>query len=107
MDHFHLATNFLFLADLILRVGLSLRVIGRRLSVGVSLAWLAVILILPFVGASLYLLVGEYRTGRRRARRARELAGLCKDRFPQIYASSITGWAGMGTGSAALARVAE
>jgi cardiolipin synthase len=59
-----------FFADLLIRVGLSLRVIKRRLPVGVSLAWLSVILVLPYVGAVLYLLVGEYRLGRRRAKRS-------------------------------------
>jgi cardiolipin synthase len=42
----------------------------RRLPVGVSLAWLAIILIFPMVGAVFYLLVGEYRLGPGRARRA-------------------------------------
>jgi cardiolipin synthase len=59
-----------FLIDLLIRVGLSVRVIKRRLPVGVSLAWLSVVLVLPYVGAVLYLLVGEYRLGPRRARRS-------------------------------------
>jgi cardiolipin synthase A/B len=59
-----------FLVDLLIRVGLSVRVVKRRLPVGVSLAWLSVILVLPYVGAVLYLLVGEYRLGPRRARRS-------------------------------------
>src|SRR5262249_58067880 len=70
MDRLSWIAHGVFLADLVIRVGLSVRVIVRRLPVGVSLAWLAIILIFPFVGAVLYLLVGEYRLGRRRARRA-------------------------------------
>src|SRR2546423_1021845 len=62
--------NAVIIADFVLRVGLSLRVIMRRLPVGVSLAWLSIIFVLPFVGAILYLLVGEYRLGPRRGRRA-------------------------------------
>lgn len=62
-----------FAADLVIRVGLALRVIMRRLPVGVSLAWLMVILIAPFAGALAYLLFGELRLGRVRARRARRL----------------------------------
>jgi cardiolipin synthase len=45
---------------------LSLRVITRRWPVGVSSAWLVVIVSVPFVGAALYLLLGEKRLGRRR-----------------------------------------
>ena len=69
MDHVHWIANAVFLADWVIRIGLSVRVILRRLPVGVSLAWLMVILILPFVGAALYLTLGEYRLGHRRARR--------------------------------------
>jgi cardiolipin synthase len=56
-----------FVADLVLRVGLSVRVIMRRAPVGVSLAWLAVILAFPFAGAAVYLTFGELRLGNRRA----------------------------------------
>jgi cardiolipin synthase len=74
MEHVGWVTAIVFLVDLVIRVGLSVRVIMRRLPVGVTLAWLLLILIFPGVGAVLYLLVGEYRLGgdgaRRRATRA-------------------------------------
>jgi cardiolipin synthase len=78
MDYFHWTGHAVFLADLVIRVGLSVRVIKRRLPVGVSLAWLAIILIFPFVGAIIYLLVGEYRLGPRRARRAAAYRETCR-----------------------------
>jgi cardiolipin synthase len=78
MDHIHWVAHAVFLADWIIRIGLSVRVILRRLPVGVSLAWLMVILILPFVGAVLYLTLGEYRLGRRRARRAAAYREACR-----------------------------
>ncbi|MEE9570319.1 MAG: PLDc N-terminal domain-containing protein, partial [Gammaproteobacteria bacterium] len=53
--------TLLFLADLGIRVGLCVRVIMRRRPVGVSLAWLFVILLFPFAGAFIYLLLGELR----------------------------------------------
>ena len=37
-------------ADFLIRVGFSVRVIMRRRSIGVSLAWLTIILIFPFAG---------------------------------------------------------
>ncbi len=58
----------LFIADLMIRIGISARVIMRRQAVGVTLAWLAVVLALPMAGAVLYLLIGERRLGSRRAK---------------------------------------
>lgn len=59
--------------DWLIRLGLSVRVIMRRRSVGVSLAWLVVVLAAPLIGALVYLLVGELRLGRGRAARARRI----------------------------------
>jgi len=50
----------------LLVVLLSLRVVARRLPVGVSLAWLAVLYAIPFVGAGAYLFFGGKRLGRQR-----------------------------------------
>lgn len=63
-------TSSLLIADLAIRIGLSLRVIMRKRTASVSLAWLVIILLLPFVGAIIYLLFGENRIGERRAARA-------------------------------------
>jgi cardiolipin synthase len=67
------AADAVFVLDWLLRIGLSIRIISRRLPVGVALAWLAVVLIFPFAGAVVYLLIGESRLGRDRRRRARAL----------------------------------
>ena len=66
-------TVTLFLLDALIRVGLSLRVVMSRRGVGESLAWLAVVLVLPFVGAAIYVVLGENRLGRARMRRASEI----------------------------------
>ncbi len=63
-------TSIIFLTDLTIRIGLSVRVIMRKKEPSVTLAWLVVILLLPFFGAIIYLLFGENRLGERRARRA-------------------------------------
>jgi cardiolipin synthase len=68
--HYTWYTIALFALDLVIRIGLSVRVIMRRRPVGVSLAWLMIILSFPFLGAFIYLLFGELRLGSRRARRA-------------------------------------
>ncbi|MFV0439448.1 MAG: cardiolipin synthase [Desulfopila sp.] len=58
-------------ADYLIRIGLSLRVIMRKRPYGVSLAWLIVILLIPFIGAFCYLLFGENRIPERRITRTR------------------------------------
>jgi cardiolipin synthase len=57
----------------VLRLGLSARVIMRRLPIGVSLAWMFIVLTFPFMGAIAYLFIGELRLGHRRAIRSTEL----------------------------------
>ncbi len=49
--------------DFALRLGLSIRVVMRRLPIGVSLAWIVIVLMFPFAGAIAYLLLGELRLG--------------------------------------------
>jgi len=69
----HLSTLY-FTVNLFIVVGLSIRVILRRLPVGVSLAWLVLVFSVPFAGAIAYLIFGEKRLGRER--RERELAAI-------------------------------
>jgi cardiolipin synthase len=52
-------------------IGLSLRILMRRRTVGVTLAWLLLIYALPLLGISLYAFFGERYLGRLRAGRAR------------------------------------
>lgn len=68
---YSLFSIIILLTDFIIRIGLSLRVIMRKRSYGVSLAWLVVILLIPFIGGFLYLLIGENRIPERRIERAR------------------------------------
>ncbi len=65
----HLVSTLVLIIHWLIIAGLSIRVIMRRTPVGVSLAWLAVVFSIPFVGAVVYLLFGEKRLGRRRAAR--------------------------------------
>jgi cardiolipin synthase len=65
----HVISTFILTVHWLIVVGLSIRVIMRRPPVGVSMAWLAVVFSVPFIGAAFYLLFGEKRLGRRRAAR--------------------------------------
>ena len=61
-----------FLTDLAIRIGLSVRVIMRRRPYGVTFAWLIIILLIPFLGAIVYLFVGENRISDKRIARSRQ-----------------------------------
>lgn len=61
-------------AEWCVRIGFSIRVVLRRQDIGTSLAWLTIILLVPFVGAGVYVLLGEKRLGYYRAERAARFA---------------------------------
>ena len=63
--------TIVLLADLTIRIGLSFRVIMRKRPHGVTFAWLIVILLIPFLGAIIYLFVGENRISEKRIARSR------------------------------------
>jgi len=74
----HVLSTVVLAAHWVIIVGLSLRVIARRLPVGVSLAWLAVVFSVPFAGAAAYMMFGDKRLGGERVARqevARRNAG--------------------------------
>jgi cardiolipin synthase len=96
-----------FVADLAIRVGLSLRVIMRRRPVGVSLAWLMLVLAVPFVGALVYLLVGELRLGSRRARRAVALREVYREWRADLHERWRIDWAGLCEACAPLSQLGK
>ena len=69
MHNFELMGLGLGLSYIAIVVVISLRVIMKRRAPGVSLAWLILVIVLPYAGALLYILVGERTLGRRRAKR--------------------------------------
>jgi cardiolipin synthase len=107
MDNALSISTAVLVTDWLIRIGLSLRVIMRRLPVGTALAWLSLILIFPFAGAGLYLLVGEYRLGPRRTKRAAALQGTIRARLTKLQEVGPINWPSLGTDGAALARLAE
>lgn len=64
-------STVVLLADFLIRIGLSLRVIMRKRPYGVSLAWLIVVLLVPFLGGFFYILFGENRLPEKRLARTR------------------------------------
>lgn len=57
----------------LLIASVTLRVVLKRRALGVSVAWLMIIYIIPIFGVVLYLLFGELHLGRKRAERAKAM----------------------------------
>ncbi|HTW95140.1 MAG TPA: cardiolipin synthase [Tepidisphaeraceae bacterium] len=57
----------------VIRIGMVLVILGRDLTPGASMAWLGIIFLHPYIGGSLYLLVGETRLGPRRVQLHRQV----------------------------------
>ena len=93
--------------DVLIRVGLSVRVIMRRRPVGVSLAWLTIIVSFPFVGALVYLFFGELRLGRRRADYAARIQGPYQTWLGDLRSRTRVNWASVGPECQPLGRLAE
>lgn len=107
MEPISLTTIGLFVADLLIRIGLSVRVIMRRRPVGVSLAWLMIILAVPFGGAVIYLTFGETRLGRRRAERAALVHEPYMDWLADLEKRTDIHWSQLGPECEPLARLTE
>ncbi|MCL1060145.1 cardiolipin synthase [Shewanella gelidimarina] len=65
--------------------GISVRVVVKRRAIGVSLAWLMIIYIVPLGGAFAYLLFGELNLGKKRAERAQQMYSPYEQWFSNLY----------------------
>ncbi|MBI2826867.1 MAG: cardiolipin synthase [Planctomycetia bacterium] len=98
------ATTIL-VTDWLIRVGLSIRIIMRNRPVGITLAWLAIVLIFPFGGAALYLLFGELRLGSRRADWAARIHGPFQQWLADLSRRTAVDWTKLGNKSRSLAQL--
>ncbi len=106
-QHFTWVTVVVLVVELVIRGGLSIRVIMRRRPVGVTMAWLSVVLVLPFLGAILYLLFGELRLGNRRAEWATRIHGPFVDWIKEQHDHYSVHWKDQSTVSEPLSRLVE
>jgi cardiolipin synthase len=95
----------------VLHVAVAAAVVWRVLSdhrpPGVSLAWILLVVLVPFLGAVLYLAFGERRLGRRWVRRSAALQPVFRGWVAALPASSTCDPASLGPGSAEVARLAR
>jgi cardiolipin synthase len=78
-EHPEWIAYLLYVTDLTIRIGLSLRILMRGNTVGVTFAWMTIVLALPYLGALIYLLIGEHRLGGHRTDRARSVIDLSRE----------------------------
>ncbi|HVU88959.1 MAG TPA: cardiolipin synthase [Pirellulales bacterium] len=97
----------LFIADWLIRLGLSLRVIMRGRPVGFTLAWLTVVLIFPIGGAVLYLMFGELRLGRRRAEWAARIHGPYRQWLADLNQRREVDWEPLGAACQSLSTLCD
>jgi cardiolipin synthase len=76
LDNFDHLLTITTLAHVLIVFAIGIRVVMKRPAPGVAFAWLLLIVILPFAGALLYLLIGERRVGPERRHRIDALASL-------------------------------
>ena len=62
------------IVHLLLVIVVVVRVVSRRLYPGTSLAWLLLVVTVPYIGLALYILIGERPLGRRRVRRMHQMS---------------------------------
>ncbi|MGX9415948.1 cardiolipin synthase [Vibrio sp. WJH972] len=73
-----------FVVYWLLVASVTIRVVVKKNAISVSLAWLLMIYVLPFIGVIAYFLFGELNLGRRRAERAREMFTPFRDWFSSL-----------------------
>ena len=72
MEYSYDAITILAVAQMLLVVAISFRVIMNRPATGVALAWLVIVALIPNFGAAAYLIIGERRISPRRMARLSE-----------------------------------
>jgi cardiolipin synthase len=75
-----------------IQIALAFRVVMQRRMTGETLAWVLVIFVFPIIGPLVYLLFGELRLGRRRARRFTEMYPPIRKWLAEIPQRSLVDW---------------
>jgi len=107
VESFNHSVAITTLLHLLIASAIGVRVIMRRPAPGVALAWLFLIVILPFVGALSYLLIGERRIGAQRTHRIDSLLGALGEQRGAMQWEHLTevDWSRHPAGAARLSRL--
>jgi cardiolipin synthase len=99
--------SWAYWAHFILQAVLAFRVVMQRRLTGETLAWIMVIWVFPVIGPLFYLLFGELRLGKRRARRFAELYPPIRRWLADIPQRSLVDWSRLDPEFEALSQMAE
>ena len=99
--------SWAYWAHLIVQVVLAFRVVMQRRLTGETLAWIMVIWVFPVIGPLFYLLFGELRLGKRRARRFTELYPPIRTWLAEIPQRSLVDWSRLDPEFESLSQMAE
>ncbi|RPA23472.1 cardiolipin synthase [Shewanella frigidimarina] len=86
VELYKILTIISVLAYWLLIAGITTRIVYKRRSIGVSLAWMMLIYVVPILGILLYFLVGEMNLGKTRAVRSKEMYGPYREWFRRLFA---------------------
>ncbi|HEY2841221.1 MAG TPA: cardiolipin synthase [Pirellulales bacterium] len=99
--------SFILAADWLIRLLLAGRIILRGKPVGITFAWLTLVLIFPIGGAILYLMFGELRLGNRRAEWARRIHGPFQAWLSELRERTTVDWLPLGDECRSLANLCQ
>jgi cardiolipin synthase len=94
-------------AHVVVQIVLAFRVVMQRRLTGETLAWIMVIWVFPIIGPLFYLLFGELRLGRRRARRFTELYPPIRRWLAELPQRSLVDWSRLDPEFESLSQMAE
>jgi cardiolipin synthase len=90
-----------------IQIALTFRVVTQRRMTGETLAWVMIIWVFPVIGPLAYLLFGELRLGKRRARRFAELYPPIRRWLAEIPHRSLVDWSRLDPEFEPLSQMAE
>ncbi len=91
----------------LISLALVFRIVTRRKDIAASLAWISLVIVVPYVGLVLYLLFGELRLGRRRERRINTMINPYKNWIGELAEHYDVDWSAVPRTAQALDRLAS
>jgi cardiolipin synthase len=99
--------SWAYWAHFVVQAVLAFRVVMQRRLTGETLAWIMVIWVFPVIGPLFYLLFGELRLGKRRARRFTELYPPIRTWLAEIPQRSLVDWSRLDPEFESLSQMAQ
>jgi cardiolipin synthase A/B len=103
----HPLGHWFFWTHLVVQLVLSFRVVMQRRQTGETLAWIMVIWVFPVIGPLFYLIFGELRLGKRRAKRFTEMYPPIRKWLAEIPQRSLVDWSRLDPDFESLSEMSE